>query len=73
MMTILQEVGHKSRVFSSSETSRISLFIDKMPNYSDFFSELIESYPTLFSMEEFDKINSYVGKLRYAKTHLTKL
>ena len=61
MMTILQEVGHKSRVFSSSGTKQISLFITKIPNYSDFFSELIKSYPTLFSMEEFDKINSYIG------------
>ena len=32
-----------------------------------------EGYPATFSMDEFSRINSYAGKLRYADAHLTKL
>jgi hypothetical protein len=45
-----------------------------MPEYLDYFTDLVdEDYPPTFSMEEFNKINSYAGKLRYANTHLIKL
>ena len=41
--------------------------------YRDFYIDLTEDYPPTWNKEEFEKINSFAGKLRYANTHLAKI
>jgi hypothetical protein len=41
--------------------------------YTDFYDDLVEDYPSGWNKDEFEKINSFAGKLRYANTHLKKL
>jgi hypothetical protein len=38
--------------------------------YKDFYSDLTEDYPPTWNKDEFEKINSFSGKLRYARQHL---
>jgi hypothetical protein len=44
-----------------------------MPQYHEFFDALAEDYPPEWSKDEFEKIHSFAGKLRYANTHLSKI
>jgi len=42
-----------------------------MKSYKQFFLEM--AYPQLFSFEDFNKIHSFNGKLKYANEHLVKI
>lgn len=43
-------------------------------NYKDFYSDVVsEEYPTAWNKDEFEKIASFSGKLKYAATHLPKI
>lgn len=44
-----------------------------MPNYTDFYSELKEDFPIGWSKDEFDKMSSFSGKLKYANERLRKM
>jgi len=64
-------------VYQMSSLFDRSVIFMSMPELIEFFPDIQrvvdEDYPPAFSMEEFNKINSYAGKLRYANTHLIKL
>lgn len=47
-----------------------------MFDYRSFYNEevtIAEDYPTAWNKEEFEKIQSFAGKLKYAATHLPKI
>ena len=44
-----------------------------MTSFKDYFVLNEMAYPTSFSFEDFDRINSYSQKLKYASDHLTRM